>query len=350
MSDARPSAAATLFYGLGSAALVTLILSVGRSILMPLAFAVVAVFILGTLADRMSRSPGLRHLPGWIRHTLLLAVFLFFIALIFFQVRFAVVQVAANLPVWSANYQALLMDLDARLGIEEMTGASLSGLLAGYLDVRSLAMATLGAAGSLGGTLVGVALYTGFLLVERASLVRRVHIAFEGRPGLERALNLGAEANERIGGYLVVKTGINITLGVLCYLPLKLMGVEMAGFWAIVTGMVNYIPYLGTWVAIILPVLAFVGQGASLAEVLTLAAALITLQAIIGNIVDPRLTGQKVNLSPVVVLIGLVYWTILWGLPGAVLAVPLTSIALVILALFPGGRPIAVLLSNTGRL
>lgn len=348
MSDDRSTPAANLFFALGSATLVTLILSAGRSILMPLAFAVVAVFILGTLADRMARTPGLGRLPAWMRHTLLLAAFLLFIALIFFQFRLAVVQVAADLPVWTANYQALLVELDARLGIEEMTGADLSGLLAGYLDVRALAMATLGAAGSLGGTLVGVALYTGFLLVERSSLVRRVHKAFEGRPGLDRALTLGAEANDRIGGYLVVKTGINIILGVLCYVPLKLMGVEMAGFWAIVTGMVNYIPYLGTWVAIILPILAFVGQGAGLPEVLTLAATLIALQAVIGNIVDPRLTGQKVNLSPLVVLIGLVYWTMVWGLPGAVLAVPLTSIVLVVLALFPGGRPIAVLLSNTG--
>ncbi|QYZ71265.1 AI-2E family transporter [Neotabrizicola shimadae] len=349
MSDDRTTPAAALFYALGSAVLVTLILSVGRSILMPLAFAVVAVFILGTLADRMARTPGLGRLPAWVRHTLLLAVFLLFIALIFFQIRLAVVQVAANLPLWTANYQALLADLDARLGIEEMTGADLSGLLAGYLDVRALAMATLGAAGSLGGMLIGVALYTGFLMVERDSLVKRVHLAFQSRPGLDRALTLGAEANERIGGYLVVKTAINIMLGILCYVPLKLMGVEMAGFWAIVTGMVNYIPYLGTWVAIILPILAFIGQGAGLPEVLTLAVALIALQAVIGNIVDPRLTGQKVNLSPLVVLIGLVYWTMVWGLPGAVLAVPLTSIVLVVLALFPGGRPIAVLLSNTGE-
>lgn len=349
MSDVRPSAAATLFFGLGSAALVVVLLSAGRSILMPLAFAVVAVFILGTLADRMARTPGLGRLPAWMRHTLLLVAFLVFITLIFFQIRLAVVQVAANLPVWAANYQALLTELDARLGIEGMTGADLSGLVAGYLDVRALAMATLGAAGSLGGLLVGVALYTGFLLVERASVVKRVHLAFRGEAGLDRALTIGAEVNDRIGGYLVVKTGINILLGVLCYLPLKLMGVEMAGFWAIVTGMLNYIPYLGTWVAVILPVVAFVGQGASLAEVIWLVAALVALQAVIGNIVDPRLTGQKVNLSPVVVLIGLVFWTMIWGLPGAVLAVPLTSIILVVLAVFPGGRPIAVLLSNTGE-
>lgn len=348
MSDARPNAAATLFYGLGSAALVVLILSAGRSILMPLAFSLVAMFILGTLADRMARTPGLSRLPGWARHSLLLAVFLLFILLIFFQVRFAVVQVAANLPVWAANYQALLVDLDARLGIEEMTGANLADLVAGYLDVRALALAALGAAGSLGGLLVGVALYTAFLLIERASLVKRVHLAFRGQAGLDRALTIGAEVNDRIGGYLVVKTGINILLGVLCYLPMKGMGVEMAGFWAIMTGVLNYIPYLGTWIGVALPVLAFVGQGASLGEVIWLAVALIALQAVIGNVIDPRLTGQKVNLSPLVVLVGLVFWTMIWGLPGAVLAVPLTSIILVVLAVFPGGRPIAVLLSNTG--
>ena len=340
---------AVLFYALGSAVLITAILYLGRSILMPLAYAVVAVFILGTLSDRMARTPGLSRLPAWARHTLLLAAFLFLIALIFFQIRFAIVQLATNMPVWAANYQALLADLDAWLGIEEMTGADLSGLVASQLDVRSIAMTALGAVGSLGGTLIVVALYTGFLLVERASVVDRVHLAFAGRPGLDRALSLGAEANARIGGYLVIKTAINISLGVICYLPLSLMGVEMAGFFAIITGLLNYIPYLGTWVAVALPIIAYVGQGAALGEVLALFAMLVTIQAIIGNIIDPRLTGQRVNLSPLLVLIGLVFWTMIWGLAGAVLAVPLTSIILALLAAFPGGRTIAILLSNTGE-
>jgi len=77
---------------------------------------------------------------------------------------------------------------------------------------------------------------------------------------------------------------------------------------------------------------------------------LATVQFVIGNVVEPRLMGGSLNLSPLVVLLSLVLWGSLWGIVGMILSVPITAIVMIIFSRFPGTRPIAMLLSGDGQL
>ena len=69
----------------------------------------------------------------------------------------------------------------------------------------------------------------------------------------------------------------------------------------------------------------------------------------VGNVLEPKMIGKSVNLSSFVVLVALVFWTTLWGLPGAILSVPLTSVLVIILAASEGARPLAIMLSTDGE-
>ena len=84
--------------------------------------------------------------------------------------------------------------------------------------------------------------------------------------------------------------------------------------------------------------------------VLTMLLTLTALQFAIGNFLDPYVMGNSLNLSPVAILVSLAVWSELWGVPGAFLAVPITAILTIVFSEFPGTRPIAVLLSRSGRL
>ena len=72
------------------------------------------------------------------------------------------------------------------------------------------------------------------------------------------------------------------------------------------------------------------------------------VQFLNGNLLDPYLMGNSLNLSPFVILVSLTVWSALWGIPGAFLAVPITACIMMILAQFRGSRPLAVLLSQKG--
>ena len=111
-------------------------------------------------------------------------------------------------------------------------------------------------------------------------------------------------------------------------------------------GLFNYIPYVGSIVGVALPVILSLAQFGSLGTTALLGALLIAAQTYVGNILEPRVIGKQLNLSPFVVLVALAVWSSLWGLPGAILAIPLTAMVAIICDAFPQTRFVAVLLAN----
>ena len=157
------------------------------------------------------------------------------------------------------------------------------------------------------------------------------------------------DINGRIGAYLALKTLLSVLLGLATWVILALFGVELAVFWALVVGLLNYVPYIGSVLGVALPVAFALLQFGDIKPVLALTAALGVVQFLIGNLLDPYLMGNSLNLSPFVILVSLTVWSALWGIPGAFLAVPITACIVMILAEFSGSRPIAVLLSQKGE-
>jgi predicted PurR-regulated permease PerM len=113
-----------------------------------------------------------------------------------------------------------------------------------------------------------------------------------------------------------------------------------------VIGLFNYIPYVGSIIGVALPVLLSLAQFGSLGTTAVLGALLIAAQTYVGNILEPRVIGRQLNLSPFVVLVALSVWTAIWGLPGAILAIPLTAMLAIICDAFGPTRFVAVLLAD----
>jgi predicted PurR-regulated permease PerM len=129
-----------------------------------------------------------------------------------------------------------------------------------------------------------------------------------------------------------------------------LFGLEFAALWAVLTALLNFVPYVGSFLGVLLPVLMTVVQFEDPGVIFSMLLALTAVQFVIGNFLDPYVMGNSLNLSPFAILISLAIWSELWGIPGAFLAVPITAIMTIVFSEFPGTRPIAVLLSKTGRL
>jgi AI-2 transport protein TqsA len=134
------------------------------------------------------------------------------------------------------------------------------------------------------------------------------------------------------------------------YVVMRLFGLEFAALWAVLIFFLNFVPYVGSVLGVVLPVLMTAVQFEDTSTVLTMLTLLTALQFGIGNFLDPYVMGNSLNLSPFAILISLAVWSELWGVPGAFLAVPITAILAIVFSEFPGTRPIAVLLSSNGRL
>ncbi|MEZ5740296.1 MAG: AI-2E family transporter [Burkholderiaceae bacterium] len=214
------------------------------------------------------------------------------------------------------------------------------------VNVEKLIGTVLGSVGSIAGTVFAVVIYAVFLMAERNDFPKKLAAAIPEYRRVEHTCAILADINQRIGDYLAVKTLINAILALISFAILWFWNVDFAVFWALLIGLLNYIPYVGSLLAVVFPVLLALAQFGSLQTALIIAALLTATQMWVGNALEPRMIGNRVNLSPFVVLVALSVWSSLWGLAGAILAIPMTSMLSIVLGAFAATRPLAVMLTN----
>lgn len=336
----------TLVLSLLLVILIGFLLLIGQSLLVPILTAMIAVYVLVRAADGLGRLPVIGRLPEWVRRLLVMAGFVV-IGLVLMNIVVATGErVVAAIPRYQANLEVLLARTADQLHLDELASwQNLNRLLVQNIDMQSLLTNVLGSAGSLLSVVILVGVYMIFLLSERSSFARKLAVAMPGRNSV-RTQRIIKAVNRRIGNYLALKTLLNILIGSISWLVMWSLDVDFALFWALLIGLMNYIPYVGAFIGIAFPVLLTLAQFGSLQTTLFLASLLSAAQFYVGSVLEPRVIGRQVNLSPFVVLVALSLWYGLWGVSGAILAIPLTSMLTIILASFPGTRPMAVLLAD----
>ena len=322
------------------------LLVIGKGLILPIFAAVITVYVLTTAADAMGRLPGLRRLPSFVRRILVLAVF----TLCLFGLGRVMVTTVDELitlgPSYTGNLAAMTAHLTDLLGIKSLpTWEDIRAATLAKFDLTEMLMGILGSVTSFASGIFLVVVYAFFLVAERGSLADKLAAAFPRGDQANRTARLIDDINRRIGDYLAVKTLINVILGAVSYLIMLLMGLDFAVFWAVLIALGSYIPYVGT-LAVLFPILFSLAQFGSLTTALILAALLTLAQFFSDNVLEPKLVARQLNLSPFVIVVALSLWSALWGLPGAILAIPLTSMLAIVFAAFPATRFLAVLLAE----
>jgi predicted PurR-regulated permease PerM len=139
---------------------------------------------------------------------------------------------------------------------------------------------------------------------------------------------------------------INLMVGAVTVIVLLLFGVDFAFFIGVLTFFMNYIPNFGALLATVFPVVVSLLQFESFGLTLILTAVLVVIHNIIGNFIEPKMMGSNLHLSPLAVLLSLIFWGWLWGVWGAVLAIPVISLIKIVCENIKPLRPIAILISS----
>jgi len=342
----------TLTYGTVLLLCIGWVLHVGEAIFVPAVLGAVIVYIIVGLAQALGRLPGLGPaLPSRLRYLFSFLVIGLIGVLFAYLVMSNKERALALAPQYQQSLLAAIQRVAVYFGFEtEPTWATLRQDLLVRIDLRRLFGSLLASVGSIVLTFVVVCLYATFLLLERRSFETKLANLSEDPARVARIREVIGAINQRIGSYLALKTLISLLLGLASYVVMRLFGVDFAELWAVLAAILNFIPYVGSVLGVVFPVLMAIVQFEDLGTVLTILLSLTTLQFAIGNFLDPYMMGNSLNLSPFAILVSLAVWSELWGVPGAFLAVPITAILTIVFSEFPGTRPIAVLLSRNGRL
>lgn len=151
---------------------------------------------------------------------------------------------------------------------------------------------------------------------------------------------------QKVRRYVGIKVAISGMTGVLVWATLSMIGLELASLFGILAFLLNFIPSIGSIIATLLPIPIAVAQFQSPWLVILVVAVPGGIQNILGNIIEPKLMGEGLNLHPVTILLALSFWGLLWGVVGMLLAAPITAAIRIVLMQFDMLRPIGDVLAG----
>jgi AI-2 transport protein TqsA len=225
---------------------------------------------------------------------------------------------------------------------------------------QQLLGAVVSSVGNLSENFILILIYVAFLFLAQSTWTEKLNAIFgSDNEQRDRVRQIGEQARRGIETYLWTQTVISALITLATFATLRLLGVQNALFLAGIIFVLNYIPTVGSIVAAVVPPLFALVQPAETWPVWmsdnTYINATLTFfgvsfwQFFIGNFIQPRMMGDNLNLSALVVLLALAIWGALWGIPGMFLSAPLTVIIMILTAQSRDTYWIAVLLSANGR-
>jgi predicted PurR-regulated permease PerM len=209
----------------------------------------------------------------------------------------------------------------------------------------------------VGSSLAGIATSTGmvfiyliFMFVEQSSFNKKIDSLQLSKVKAKKLRYILSSIDENMKKYLFTKTFISAATGVCAYISLKIIGLEYASVWAFIIFILNYIPTIGSILACVMPIAYALISGETWHLALFTTIALVSIETLFGNILDPKFTGKTLNISTLAILINLVFWGMIWGLTGMFFSVPILVAIYITTAQFSSTRWIATLLSSDGKI
>ena len=312
-----------------------------RLILTPFILAVFLLLMIGGLEAALTRR--LRLAPRAALPAAIVLVVGFFGIAIWLVSRNAA-TILGESGTYVQRLNVLLQMLSSRLGLQ---AAPTIDQLFRQLNPSQYIKVVATSVGHILEAAVFVLIYLGFMLASRKSFANKLTELFSD--GESEAIVVFQRIRQGVESYIWVQTIVGLIIAGASALVMWPTGLDHILFWSFLIFLANYIPAIGAAIGVLLPPLFGLVELDSLWKPAALLVALEAIHFIVSHVVQPRLQGQSLNIDPIVVLLSLAFWGVIFGLSGAFLSTPLTVIVMAICAEFPAARGVAVLLSDDGK-
>ena len=283
--------------------------------------------------------------PAWLVSWSAGILVIFLAAAGIFVLAEGTVQMVAQGPALVTRLNGLLQAAGRALHLTVPLNLS---ALVGEVKVGQVASFVLSGVQGVGGTTILVIIYFGFTLAGRQRISKKFDvIAASSGPSSPNRLVERAAAGVRTYMWVQTVTGVMITLAVT--VAMVVVGLHNVLFWTVVFFLLTYIPNIGVTVGSIAPALFALLQFPTARQAIVIFAASQFAAFVVGNVIYPKMQAETQNIDPLVTILSLSFWTILWGISGAFLAVPLTLMTMIVFAQFGSTRWITAALSNDGK-
>lgn len=324
------------------------ILVIGKSLLIPFILGLLIWFLIVEFRNLLVKIPVVgQKTPKWI-WTIASCILLFSLCGIAINVLVEnIALLAKQIPKYEVNLKVINNNLNQTIGVNVYESMS---NYAGDVKLSKLLAPILNSITDLFGNAFMVVLYILFLFLEESVFRQKLKHVFTDGKHFNNVSIILEKINRSTSSYISLKTIISLITGITSYFALVLIGIDTPAFWAFLIFLMNYIPTIGSLIGTLFPALIALLQFGDFLHFGLVLGIVGFIQIIIGNFVEPKLMGNTLNLSPLVVILALSFWGAVWGITGMVLSVIITVIMVILFTQFKSTRPIAVLLSEKGNI
>jgi AI-2 transport protein TqsA len=320
-----------------------------KNLFQPLMIALIIWYLIKLVKDLIGKvNIKGRHLPRWLRNVIA--------ALLIFGISGSVVhllvinieQVIIKLPEYERKQDDLISKTVDYLDIDNLSDELQN--LPKSSEFRPLLTNTLNTLTFTMGQLIVIIIYTVFLIIEESIFMKKLRIInLESKKGKENKIIFDRIA-QSVKSYAQVKLFASFLTGGLSLIVLYLLKVDFPFLWAFLIFVLNFIPYVGSFIATLLPSFFAAVQFGDFTSFIKVFIFIQIVQTLVANVIEPKIVGRTLNLSPLVVMICLSFWASIWGILGMMIAVPVTSVLVIIMSQFNDTRRFAIMLSGTGEI
>ena len=336
--------------------LVTIWLIQLESVLQPLFIALAMYFVLKPGADFLAQ----KGLPLLLSYLTMLIVTLFIIlsaGLLAFEQSATFLEDEDRMNEYGNKLDArwayvkglpilgtAIIDSGAQLDATLESDLNSMGLLSSSTGFTDLFSSILSSVGSFFITGLTVMFFLIFIIFEASLLPGRIERAYPGG-ATHRVHMIRDQIESSVNTYVIVKTGVGFGTAICAGLIMLAFGIDLWFTWALLTLLLNYVPYIGSLLATLPPlVLGFILLDPAI--LVLLGVLLLTNQQVWGNVIETRWAGRALDISPVLLLVVTAFSFWVWGIIGMILSVPLVVILKIVLENIDATRPLAILLSE----
>lgn len=337
-----------LAYSVIGLAGVLALLIYAESILIPLVFGVILWYLGTSMKQLAKKTPVL----GQKMNTTMINVLVFIILVIGFGglsklITSSIDSLMKSYESYKVNINSLLdrVNESFNINLQEQFNTAQSGF--DYGDILG------NIAGSISGVLgdaIIILVYAAFMFSEETSFKIKLTKMFTTPDEESRVMKILNKISSSFGDYIRLKTYVSILTGVVGYIFLAIMGVDSPFFWALLMFLLNYIPTIGSLVATVFPAVFSLMQFGEFTPFFIILVGLGVIEWVIGNVVEPKLMGNSLNLSPLVTILALIVWGQVWGITGMLLSTPITVVMVIVFSQFASTKRVAIMLSQNGEI
>jgi predicted PurR-regulated permease PerM len=326
---------------------IVVMLIYGQDLLIPFVFAVLIWFLVNMVKSILDKVPFIRHrFPGWLK-SLVTSIFIFTVlGFVSSVLTVSINSLAKSYERYESNVTKMTDQVNQAL---QINAADMISKFMADFDFGSILQSIFSSLSGLVGSTFMILIYLLFVFLEANSFSTKIRALCASDDQYTSVREMLERIEKSITHYIGLKTLVSVITGVLSYVVLLIVGVDSPVFWAFLIFLLNFIPTIGSLIGTLFPAVFSLLQFGQFQPFFIILIFVGAIQVLVGNVLEPKLMGNSLNISALVTILALSFWGAIWGITGMFLSVPITVMMVIIFAQFPSTRPIAIMLSEKGK-